>query len=101
MNTRKTGAGLASALLATVILTACGDVQDEGKNDGYAEGWQPGNYAAAPQHLVEGVDSTIRAELAHKPRLDAMPKDGWHGQLLLQGQDRQDGTVNRFQPRFE
>ena len=101
MNITKSAAGLASALLAAAILTACGDVQDEGGNGGYPEGWQPGSYVPAPVHQVEGIDSGIRVALARKAAQDALPKDGWHGRL---GQDHPaapENLANRFQHRFE
>lgn len=102
MNPRTTGAGLAAVLMAGLVLTACGDVEDGGGNGGYARGWQPGSYFPAPVHQVEGVDSGIRASLARKAALDALPEDGWHGRLrLLDLSERVEPITNRYQHHLE
>jgi hypothetical protein len=98
MNISKSAAGLASALLVAASLTACGDVQDEGGNGGFAGGWQPGSYVPAPVHQVEGVDSGIRAALAKKAAQEALVEDGGSGQDRPAAREH---LTNRFQHRFE
>lgn len=94
MKTPKTGAGLAAALVATLALAACGDVQDGGKNGGYAAGWQPGRYVATSQAQQAVItDSGIRNVLLEQARLARLPKDGWHGRLLLEARTAQRSEV--------
>jgi hypothetical protein len=67
MNTRRNGAGVLTALLATAILAACGNAQDGGDDGGYAEGWQPGRYAPAPEQTAgDGVQDISVSRYQHR-----------------------------------
>lgn len=78
MTTRNHAVLLAAAVFTSgLTLAACGDVEagtaEAGTSQGgYAEGYQPGRYAPALAMSVS-VDSGIRAQMAKKAKVDALP----------------------------